>query len=169
MTVTADIAPGPACGMPELQAALQAARVVFVADPAAIEELARKLADDKLSARNLVIAHGVPAQPGRDGYFEPAFHVGIQAGHIDASGTMDFFDRELLKPLAEADYIGQLHQPVAGAPGRRVDGSEIKVAAVRGSKLSVGAGIRSAPDGRMVAARSGVLVYTPEQNIAVAQ
>ena len=169
MTVTADIAPGPACGMPELQAALQAARVVFVADPAPLAELAGKLADSKLGVRNLVVAHGRPAQPGRDGYFEPAFHVGIQAGHIDASGTMDFFDRELLKPLAAAEYIGQLHQPVAGAPGRRVDGSEIKVAAVRGSKLSVGPGIRSAPDGRMYAARAGVLMYTPEQSIDVAQ
>ena len=169
MSATAEIAAGPACGPNELRAALQAARVAFVAAPAPLAALAQKLADEKYTAHGLVVAQGEEARPGKDGFFEPAFHVGIQAGHVNESGTMDFFDRELLKPLAHDEYLGHLQQPVTGVPGRRVDGSVIKVPTVRGSNLRVGQGIRAAPDGRLYAARPGVLVYAPEQNIDVVQ
>lgn len=169
MSVAADITAGAASGMNELSAALQAAGIVFNVDPAPIAELAQKLADGAFTAHNVVIARGLEAKPGHDGYFEPAFPVGIQPGHLDATGTMDFFDRELLKPVSAGDYIGQIHQPVNGLPGKRVDGAEVKVAAVRGSKLNVGPGIRSAPDGRLYAARAGVLVFEPDQKIDIVQ
>ena len=169
MAVTADITAGAACGVNELRAALQAANVVFIADAKLIQELAQRLADPQFTAHAIVVAQGAPARPSRDGYFEPAFHVGIQPGHVDESGTMDFFNRELLKPLAAEEYVGQLHAPVQGVPGKRVDGAELKVAAARPAKLRVGPGIRSAPDGRMYAAHPGVLVYTPDTSIDVAR
>jgi uncharacterized protein (DUF342 family) len=82
---------------------------------------------------------------------------------------MDFFDRELLKPLTVDEYLGQLHQPVNGIPGRRLDGTDIKVPSVKPCKLRVGGNIRAAPDGRLYALRPGVLVYTPDQSIDIAQ
>lgn len=169
MLATADIAAGPAMGVQELRTALQAARVVFSHDPALLNELARKLADAKFSARAVVVARGREAVTGRDGYFEPAFSVGIQAGHVDESGTIDFFDRELLKPLQADEYVGQLHQPVQGVAGKRVDGVEIKVKPVRPLNLQIGPGIRQAPDGRLYAAFAGVLVYELNRKIDVAR
>jgi uncharacterized protein (DUF342 family) len=127
MSARVDITSGDAMGIAELRTALQAAGVLFAADPAPVELLAKSLADGAFTARGVVIAHGRPAAPGRDGYFDPAFPVGIQAGHLDESGTIDFFDRELLKPVQADDYLGQLHPPTPGTPGKRVDGSEIKV------------------------------------------
>jgi uncharacterized protein (DUF342 family) len=169
MSVTADVVPGAAMDLKSISATLQGAHVVFVDDPAPIQELAKKLADPAFSARGLVIARGRPAKPGRDGYFEPAFSVGIQAGHVDPSGTIDFFDRELLKPLQADEYVGTLHPPVVGVPGKRVDGAEIKVSPVRPLNMQVGPGIRHAPDNRLYAACSGVLVYENNRKIDVAR
>jgi uncharacterized protein (DUF342 family) len=169
MTVTAAIAPGAPAGIQELQAALAQAGVVFLADLADMHEVAASLADAKFSTQDKIIARGQPALPGKDGYFEPAFHVGIQPGHLDASGTMDFFDRELLKPVQQDDYVGQLHQPIAGSAGRRVDGSAIPVAPVRPSKLQIGAGLRSAADGRVYAEHEGAVLYVPEKSLSVSR
>ena len=169
MSAAADITSGDAMGISELRTTLQAAGVLFVADPAPVELLAKSLADGNFRARGVVIARGRPAAPGRDGYFEPAFSVGIQSGHLDASGTIDFFDRELLKPVQADDYLGRLHPPSPGTPGKRVDGSEIKVDSVRGLNLQIGPGVRQAPDGRLYAAVAGVLVYEANRKIDVSR
>lgn len=169
MTATADVVAGAAMAMQDLRAALQAAHVVFAEDPAPLNELARKLVDTTFSARGVLIARGREPVAGRDGYFEPAFSVGIQAGHVDEAGTIDFFDRELLKPLLADDYVGKLHQPVVGIPGKRVDGAEIKVNPARPLNLQIGPGIRRAPDGRLFAAYAGVLVFETDRKIDVAR
>jgi len=169
MSVLATVGPGAAAGAAELQAVLASARVVFLVDPAGAAELAAALADPKYTTVDELIGRGQPAVAGKDGYFEPAFHVGIQPGHISEQGTMDFFDRELLKPLAQDEYAGQLHAPVPGVNGRRVDGVEIKVAPVRPSKLRIGPNLRMASDGRVYAAQPGVVIYVPEKTLDIVQ
>ena len=169
MVVTAAIAAGPAMGMTELQHALASARVVFGTDPVQLTALAQSLADPAYVATQLDIARGLPAVPGKPGYFEPAFHVGIQPGHVDDDGTINFFDRELLKTFARDEYVGQLHQPVPGTPGRRVDGSDIAVSAVQPARLRIGPGLRTAADGRTYAIQAGVAMYSPEKTLDIVQ
>ena len=167
MSATADVTAGAAMTVSELRAALEAARVVFAVDPAPLDLLSKNLTDGAYHARGLVVARGRPAVPGRDGFFAPAFSVGIQAGHLDESGTIDFFDRELLKPVQVDDLLGQVHPPATGMPGKRVDGSEIKVDSVRPLNLQMGPGVRQSPDGRLYAAISGVLVYEDNRKIDI--
>src|ERR1700712_3516847 len=170
MSALAEISRGPACGLAELQAAVSAAGVsANRLDSVALDALAKQLDNLAFEKPSVLVARARPAAPGIDGYFEPAFPMGIQPGHVDESGAMDFSDRELLKPLTQGDYVGQLHQPVQGEAGMRVDGSEIKVALARESKLRAGPGVTLAADGCMYAALSGVLVYAHEQTIDVAQ
>jgi uncharacterized protein (DUF342 family) len=169
MSVTATITPGAAAGARELQAALANARVVFMVDRAACAELEQALSKPEYRVQNKVIARGQDAVPGRDGYFEPNFHAGIQPGHIGDNGAMDFFDRELLKPVDQDEYIGQLHQPIQGIAGRRVDGSEIKVAAVRPCTLRIAPSLRVTSDGRVYAAQAGVVLYSAEKTLEIAQ
>src|SRR5437879_921473 len=100
MSATADIVAGDASGLAELQAALASAHVVVCSlESVAVTATAEKLTNPGYAEQSVLIAEGLPATQGRDGYFEPAFHVGIQPGHISEDGTMDFFDRELLKPV----------------------------------------------------------------------
>ena len=121
------------------------------------------------SCGETVIARGRAAVPGKDGYFEPAFHAGVQAGHLNADGTMDFFDRELLKSFERDTCVGQLHSPLPGIAGKRLDGSEIKVQAVRPSKLRVGANLRVGGDGRVYTSKAGVVMYVPEQSLELVE
>jgi uncharacterized protein (DUF342 family) len=168
MTVTADVTPGAPAGITDLRAALAAARVVYMVDQTGVTQLAASLSDPKFSTVGKIIAHGQDAMPGKDGFFEPAFHVGIQPGHVGADGKIDFFDRELLKPVVDGAYVGTLHKPQPGRPGRRVDGGELKIAAVQPSKLRVGPGLRVDGSGRLYAAHAGALLYIAEQTIDVA-
>lgn len=169
MTATAAVSSGAPASMSDLREALARARVVAIADSSAIATLAEALANPKFACGETVIARGLPAVAGKDGYFEPAFHAGLQAGHIGADGTMDFFDRELLKSFDSDTCVGQLHVPVPGTPGRRLDGSEIKVPPVRPSKLRVGANLRVLGDGRVFTSKAGVVLYVPEQTLELVE
>ncbi len=80
---------------------------------------------------------------------------------------MDFFDRALLKPVAEGDFIGQLHAPSAGQPGRRLDGVELKVPSVSASKLRCGPTVRLDASGRAYAATAGVVMYAAESKLDI--
>lgn len=169
MSVLADVKPGPPCGEEELRAALLAQGVTFMVDAEPLHRLAEQLSHESFSGAGLLVARGQAPSPGLDGYFEPAFPIGIQAGHLDENGTMNLYDRELLKSLGQGEYIGQLHQPVGGTQGRTVDGRAIAVAPVCPSKLRPGPGISMSADGRMHAARAGVLMYSYEQTIDISQ
>src|SRR5687767_8905617 len=100
MSAVARVIAGPAAGEGELTAALRAAGVVHGISPVACAALTERLADELFAVEAVVIAVGVSPQPGVDGYFVPAFSAGIQPGRMREDGTMDFRDRELLKPLA---------------------------------------------------------------------
>ncbi len=169
MTLTATIAPGAPAGTEELQHALANARVVFISEPGRIAAMATALADPSYAVMDEVIARGSPAKHGVAGWFEPAFPVGIQPGHIDAEGNMDFFDREMLKPVLEGDYLGQLHAPIPAVPGRRLDGAELRVAPVSPSKLRLGQALRVDDTGRVYAAIAGAVMYSAESKLDVIQ
>ena len=169
MTVVAEVVPGPPCSLSELQEALREAAATFMVSAVPLQALARQLSDGGFASSEVVVAQGRPARPGVDGHFEPAFPVGIQPGHLNLDGTMDFLDRDLLKPIAKGAYLGKLHQPQEGTTGCTVTGRALPVPAVRACKLRCGPGVSMAADGRMHAARAGVLVYSEDQTIDVAQ
>ena len=165
MTALASVKAGAREGTAELDAALMAAGVVHGLDQAVYAVLVDALDREESTATELEIAHGTAAGPSCDGRFEPAFQPGLQPGHLREDGTMDFHDRELLKPISTGEALGRLHPPVQGSPGLRVDGKRTAAKAARA--LHVGPGAELLADGRVLATCAGVVIYVERRSIEV--
>ncbi len=167
MAAIASISAGEAAGAPELDAALDAIGVCFGLDTEMQRTVSAALEDPLFCDQHVELAFGQPAHEGKHASFEPAFHVGLQAGMLRADGSMDFHDRELLKPVAAGELVGRVHAAVSGTRGRRVDGEELPAAAVRELELRLGPGVSTDAEGRVRAARSGVVAYTQNKSLDV--
>jgi uncharacterized protein (DUF342 family) len=160
---------GPPAGEADVYEALRAAGVVFGVQADAIARLAVQLTDELFTVDGYLVATGERAVPGSDGYFVAAFSAGIQPGHVREDGTMDFLDRELLKPVAAGAVLGHMHAASPGSAGRLVDGSEQSVAKTRECALRLGPGASLEADGKVIATRAGVLLYAPHKSLDVVQ
>jgi hypothetical protein len=167
MAAIASIQPGEPAGAAEVDAALAGAGVSFGVDAAACHLLSAALNDPQFCDQHVELAFGQQAQQGSHGFFEPAFHVGIQAGTLRDDGSMDFYDRELLKPVAEGALVGRLYAAVSGIQGQRVDGGLLHVDAVREVRLRLGPGVEADAEGRVHAKQAGIVAYTPEKLLDV--
>jgi uncharacterized protein (DUF342 family) len=167
MAAIASIQPGDPAGAAELDAALAGAGVNFGLDAAACRLLGEALEDPQFCDPHVELAFGRQAQEGRHGFFEPAFHVGIQAGTLRDDGSMDFHDRELLKPVSEGALVGHLYAAVSGVQGQRVDGGLVHVDAVREARLRLGPGVETDAEGGVHAKQAGIVAYSPEKSLDV--
>lgn len=167
MSASVDVTVGEAAGEEDVTRALSRAGVVFGVQAEALQRVTTIVRDPTGQVAGLEIAAGLPAIAGADGYFSPAFEPGIQPGHIDDDGMMDFRNRELLKPVARGTLLGTLRAAVQGVPGKRVDGGELAVASVREASLVPGAGVVRTPDGQLNAAVDGVILYVPGKQLDV--
>ena len=167
MVAIATIEPGEPAGAVELEAALVGAGVGFGVDEAVCRALGDSLADPGFHEAQVEVACGRRVEPGTDGFFEPSFHVGIQAGALREDGKIDFWDRELLKPVAEGTLVGRLHSPVEGVAGQRVDGGIVPAAAVSAARLRLGPGVAADQEGDVRARARGVVVYAPDKVLDV--
>jgi uncharacterized protein (DUF342 family) len=151
----------------DLEAALQAVGIVHGIDPAASVALVVALARPEATAMEIEIARGTAAGQSRDGWFEPAFQPGIQPGHLRQDGTLNFHDRELLKPMSIGEMLGRLHRPIDGAPGLRIDGAPIAAQPGRNLDLQVGPGAELLADGRVRVTSPGVAIYVEGRSIEI--
>jgi len=150
-----------------LQGALDQAGVTAGVLGEVLQRLGRELDDAAFEVTDEIIARGTVAQPGHDGRFEPVFRAGIQPGHLRDDGSLDFFERELLKPVQKGDVLGLLRPAHPGVAGCFVDGAVEAVAPVRETALALGPGVQRSEDGVLRAARSGVVVYQEETSLDV--
>ncbi|HEY5957728.1 MAG TPA: FapA family protein [Polyangiaceae bacterium] len=137
-------------------------------------ETTKTLLDEALHDPNFVcaeevLARGRSPRPAEDAWFEPAFAEGLQAGHVRDDGSVDFHDRELLKPVITGDRLGILHAQAFGAEGQRVDGVVVKVNEPRAFTLTLMAGVKLDVDGCVLAAREGVVLYKAGQCLDVVE
>jgi uncharacterized protein (DUF342 family) len=167
MTVRATIVEGPPADAELLAASLREAGVVCGVNDAVCADLARALAAPEFHAPSVVVAEGQRPVPGSHGYFAPTFDYGLQPGRVREDGSMDFMDRELLKPVLPGSCLGKLHAARPGVPGCRVDGSAVPVAPVAQARLELGEGVVCKPDGTLEAARPGVVQYLANKKIDV--
>lgn len=167
LVATVTIVAGSPADETALGEALRGAKIDFGLDPAACAGIAGALADPEFAAEHAVVARGQLPVASVDALLEPQFYPGIQPGALREDGTMDFHDRELLKPVKQGDVLAWLRRAVPGVPGRRVDGAEIPVAPAREVHLAFGPGVRLEADGAVRAERSGVVLYVPGQSLGV--
>lgn len=168
MTASACVVAGDVAGAAELHEALVLAQVSFGIDAQAVVALASSLADPTFSSVQEDVARGTLPLPGDNGWFEPTFHVGIQPGHVQSDGSIDFYDRELTKPALRQQVIGWFRPPVPGVDGRNVRGERVAPPAVTSSTLRLERGVTADPDGAVRASVDGVVVYVEGASIDVA-
>jgi len=169
LTAEAIIAAGAVAGLPEVQAALQAAGVTFGVDEAACAGLGARLADEQFCSIGEIVARGgVPSKPV-EARFDLVFHPGLQPGHLRDDGSMDYWDRELLKPVAMGELVAWARPAQEGTPGHRVDGAILPAEPLRGPPLRVGEGAEIGEDGGVRARRSGAVVYTQAGGVDVVE
>jgi uncharacterized protein (DUF342 family) len=166
MTARATVVQGAPASAELVSACLQRAGVVSGVDEAACAQLAQALAVPDSEA-SVIVATGREPLRGADGYFAPAFDYGIQPGHVREDGSMDFMDRELLKPVLPGTALGTLHPARQGVPGCRVDGKAVPVAPVQEAQLELGEGVTRGADGLIEAARAGVVHYVAHSKLDV--
>lgn len=105
----------------------------------------------------VVIARGIPAEPGKDGRVELLFpsnsKVPVLAGEDEA---VDFRERYVFTSVEAGEILAVKHPPGPGRPGTSVKGEVIVPPSPRNFILSVGEGAVLTKDGeRAVAARAG--------------
>ena len=74
----------------------------------------------------ILVAEGVPAQPGVDANFEWAVEITERKpGKVLDDGSIDFRERSLTTVVQESDLIGRLVPPEAGVPGKDVFNNQL--------------------------------------------
>lgn len=160
LTARVRVAAGEPCDEAALRARIADAGIVHGIDESAVGRVARGLAERDF-ATSEAIAHGTPMEPGQDGRLELAFDDGLAAGSEREDGTLDFTERFLLKPVRAEERIATLHPPVAGKPGRGVDGEEIPTEPGREVATLLGDGVERGDDGVLRAAADGTVHHQP--------
>ncbi len=160
---------GEASSVSQLADALTRTGVVFGVDEHALAQLGMALVDPAYEVKAELVARGRAVMPGQDAQLIPHFHPGIQAGSVSDDGTMDFHDRELLKPVTAEEVIATVVAAVPGMDGRRVDGEVIACAEVAGFTLTLGSKVRLDSEGVIVALEPGVVLYKAGQSLDVVQ
>jgi hypothetical protein len=155
MCATVTARPGGPFDKAELLEALRAAGVVQGIDDAACD----KALSLKPDGPPLIVAHGMEAVSGLDGAFTLTVPLGIQPGKVRADGSIDFRDRDLVRSVLAGELLGTIELPTPGQPGLRVDGTTASAVNGRPVRLTFGKGVYVSPDGKVKAARDGVVAY----------
>jgi uncharacterized protein len=150
---------GPALDRAMLEAELRAGGVVEGIDTNAYERIANALLDANFSCSEGLIAAGTEAHPGKDAWLELNFDEGIQPGHVRDDGTVDYHERDLLKPVRRGETLGRLHPREVGISGMRVDGTPIAAPPVRELSLELHSSVSLDESGNLRAERDGVVLY----------
>lgn len=125
LTALLSVVLGDATDATELDGCLLQSRVVVGIEHSVYAEVVTQLANPTFEVKDWVIARGRAPSTGQDAYFEPAFTIGIQAGHVREDGSVDYHDRDLLKSATAGAILGVLHDAVEGVAGLRLDGSAL--------------------------------------------
>jgi uncharacterized protein (DUF342 family) len=167
LSATLAVTAGPALSATDLETAILNSGIVTGVSDATKSLLSEALLDPNYVCTGEVLARGRTPEPASDPRFEPAFSEGLQAGHLREDGSLDYHDRELLKPVHVGDRLGTIHAAVTGCDGQCVDGRVLSVAKPRPLTLSLQSGVTVDSDGQVRAARDGVIFYKAGQLLDV--
>lgn len=91
-----------------------------------------KAAIEKYEAKQVLIASGKPAVPGRDGYIEPHFSLDEEMNLSDQTGdTLNYREKRRIPVIHEGELMATVHPPVPGQAGLDVWGQPITPPPVR--------------------------------------
>lgn len=122
-------APGadePAITRPEVDAAIEAAGMVYGLSEERVEEAMSTYREQGYLPQPALIAQGEPARSGADASI--AFELEHQklVGNVDEKiGRIDFRERHMVTNVREGQHIATWNADMEGIPGRTIDGEEL--------------------------------------------
>lgn len=152
---------GEPMGYEELMEALEAESIVYGVDEKRIEELARNPVYFEL----VLIARGLPAIPGEDGWVEEKYPRELQNTFgVDAFGNVDYHSRVNMQVVKEDDVLCEAFPPTQGVAGMKITGTEIPAKDGKPPKLLGGVNTKfNEEKNKLLAAMEGNLLYRNER------
>lgn len=151
---------GAVAALTDVRAALTAAGVERGVDEDALTALAERLQEPATGAA-IAIAHGIAPVDGTDGCIESRLEKDLQAGRTADDETIDFRERNALRPVTVGDTVAIVRSPTSGTPGHTVRGEPLPPRAGRPDGRHIGEGLERRGD-TLVAARDGVVLWTSD-------
>ena len=152
---------GEALSYEDLIEALEAESIVYGVDEKKIEELARNPVYFEL----ILVARGLPAVPGEDGWVEEKYPRELEGTFgVDAYGNVDYHSKVNMQIVKENDVLCEAFPPTMGVAGMKVTGTEIPAKDGKPPKLLGGVNTKfNEEKDKLLAAMEGNLVYRSER------
>src|SRR4051812_41349407 len=154
-------------GEQALRNAMLSAGVVSGIDEVALLELARLTLDPSFERTDVRLASGTAPAPGRAGFVELAFELGLAPGRLNDDGHMNFFDRGLLKTVVAGQVVATVHPPRSPRSGMTVTGQPLPGHDAAAAKLKLGAGVGMDDSGVVRALLDGVVLHQADDRLDV--
>jgi uncharacterized protein (DUF342 family) len=139
--------------------AIRSATILRGLDDKAVEEAFKLLAEGK-PVQDLVIARGVPPEPGTDGRIEHLIQLeSPESGLEDQRGHIDFKDKGELPVVNPDQVLAREIPPQAGKPGVSVTGKPLKPLKPEPRRLRLGRNV--AREGEEIKAKIRGVVVRP--------
>ncbi len=145
----------------QFRAALAALKIDAPLDEAALAKGLELAEQSGEAVQGVILARGVPPVAGLDGRFESDFSATAEIGRVGADGRIDFRERGLVKSVAAGRELGRIVPPTRGTPGRDVFGQPVPAEDGRPAAIVAGENVTVRDDGRMFAAREGMILFQP--------
>ena len=144
----------------ELTTILEKHSIVFGIDYAALEALAKEysvIGKDSRKYQNTLVAKGIPAIHGRNGYYEWCFDTRKKRQmNLLADGSINYDTLTWYEPVTQNQTLAIYHYATAAVDGKTVTGQTIPAKAGKEKAILTGRGFEMLPDLKTyVAAKSG--------------
>ncbi len=145
--------------------------VIFGLDWEAADEALRQVAGSKAPVRDVAIARGQPAVPGRDAKIDFKFKAHKVAGTlIEGTDRIDFKERGTLQVVKQGQLLARKNPPTKGKSGTDVFGVTLPAEAGKDHKLTASGKAEESEDGLCyTASADGVVSLVGDSKIGVCQ
>lgn len=111
-------------------------------------EIIKTFIKDRVYGKNYLIAEGVPAREGKDGYIEYKFDPELKAvPKVNDDGTVDFHSLDNVNHIKKGDVVAVIHQCDKGDEGMDVFGRKIVPKHVKRVIFHHGKNLKESEDG----------------------
>jgi len=131
-------------------------------------QVIKTMIDKKIYNRSILIAEGIPAQPGKDAQIEYKFKKKDKANLTeDFDGKVDFRELGLIDVVHAGDVLATKIQPTKGIPGKKVTGEKIPAKNGKDINIPLGENTRLSKDGLTLLAALDGYVFWEDDRIGV--
>lgn len=135
----------------DIRSALEKNKVVYGID----EETVKKIAEEKLYGKKILVAKWTPPENGVDGTIHYYFEKQLNLAPVeDEHGFADYKNLGLIRTVHEGDIIADITPPTSGEPGTDVRGRTLRQIVGKKAQYTVGTNTALTEDGLNIVAKA---------------